>query len=179
MLDFVALLDSVEEHLRQIAGGQWAAEQCVVYVQHHHVRLAVQNLELAEDVNDGHCQVPPCQCGVVRHFELIRYIGIKHAEARPRDVLVGQLVVFVVVECCLDHFHGGSGSAHPTRKNCCQTGIRWDGESRAFQKKVCGGVHREARPTVDVALGARKLSKRLHDVFLEGANICEIRARLQ
>jgi hypothetical protein len=51
-LDFLALFDFVEEHLRQIAGGQWAAEQCVVCVQHHHVWLAIQNLELAEDVDD-------------------------------------------------------------------------------------------------------------------------------
>jgi hypothetical protein len=178
-LDFLALLDSVYEHLGQIAGGQWAAEQCVICVQHHHVHLAVQNLELAEDVDDGHRRVPPRQCGVVRHFELIRYIGIEHAEACPHDVLVGQVVVFVAVKRCLDHFHGDLGNARPTRKNRHRTGIGWDGESRAFQKKVCGGVHREAQPTVDVALGARKLRERLHDVFLEGANICEIRTRLQ
>jgi hypothetical protein len=32
---------------------------------------------------------------------------------------------------------------------------------------------------MDGALGARELSKILHNVFLEGANIDEIRARLQ
>ncbi len=143
-LDFMALLDSVEEHLGQIAGCHWAVEECVVCVQHHHVRLAVRNLELAEDVDDGHRRVPPRQCGVIQHFELIRYTGIKHAEARPFDVLVGQVVAFVAVERCLDHFHGGSGNARPTGENCRQTRVGWDGESRAFQKKVCGGVHCEA-----------------------------------
>ncbi len=79
----------------------------------------------------------------------------------------------------MGRFDDGSGKGSPIEENCRWTGIGWDGESRAFQKQVCGGVHPEARPTVDGALEARKLCKGLHDVFLEGANICEIRVRLQ
>ena len=146
-LDFLALLDSVEEHLGQIVGGHWAAEECVICVQHHHVRLAVQNMELAEDVDDGHRQVPPCQCEVIRHFELIRYIGIKHAEACPRDVLVGQVVVFVAVKRCLDRFHGGSGNARPTGKIAVGPGS--GGMVKAAPSKrryVAGSIARPDQP---------------------------------
>jgi hypothetical protein len=134
---------------------------------------------LAEDVDDGHRRVPPRQCGVVQHLELCRYIGIENAEARPHDVLIRQVVVLVTIKLRLGCFDGGSGNSSPIGKNCHRTQIEWDGESRAFQKKVSGRVHREARPIMDGALGARKLRKCLHDVFLEGANIYKIRARLQ
>jgi hypothetical protein len=45
-LDFLTLLDLVEEHLGQVAWGHSAPEQCVVVEQRNHVRLAVQILEL-------------------------------------------------------------------------------------------------------------------------------------
>jgi hypothetical protein len=40
-LDFLTLLNVVEEHFRQVVGGHWASEQGVVIKQHHHIWLSI------------------------------------------------------------------------------------------------------------------------------------------
>jgi hypothetical protein len=87
-LDFLTLLDAVEEHFRQIGGGHWALEQGAVIKQRHNIRLSIRILELVEDYVDGHCRIPPRKGWGVRNLELGGNIHFKHAEARPGDVLV-------------------------------------------------------------------------------------------
>jgi hypothetical protein len=41
MLDLLALLNAVEEHLRRVAGGHGTVEQCVLIEQSHQVWLAI------------------------------------------------------------------------------------------------------------------------------------------
>jgi hypothetical protein len=48
-LDFLTLLDAVEEHFRLVGGGQWALEQGVVVKQCHHIWLSIWILELVKD----------------------------------------------------------------------------------------------------------------------------------
>jgi hypothetical protein len=40
-VDFLTLLDAVEEHFRQVGGGRWAWELFVVIKQPHHIWLSI------------------------------------------------------------------------------------------------------------------------------------------
>ncbi len=73
----------------------YASERDVVSVQRHHRRLAVQILQLGEDVEDGHVGVSPREGGIVGNLVLRSNVCIEHPVAHPLYVLVGEEVVFL------------------------------------------------------------------------------------
>ena len=116
MLDFFALLNFVEEHFGRIDRSHCFTESDVVLEEHHHCRFAIQILKLGEDVEDGHGGVPPHEGRIVGNLVLCFNVCIEHPEARPLNILVGEKVVLLTEECCVNHFNGGRG--HPLWIDC-------------------------------------------------------------
>ncbi len=68
---FLALLDSVEEHLRGIQGIKFGGEEAVVVPNDVCHWLAVQSLKLREDELDTHRRIPTKEVGIVGDLVLV------------------------------------------------------------------------------------------------------------
>jgi hypothetical protein len=142
MLEFLALLDMVEEHLRGVSWGHRTPEQCVIVEQRHNVWLAIQILELIEDFDDGHHRIPSREGVVVGHLELCADIVIEHAEACLHNIFEGQEEILLSNKCSINHFDGDWG--RPLRIYQRMSGVIWGGECHPFKKIVGGWIHQKA-----------------------------------
>jgi hypothetical protein len=91
--------------------------------------------------------------GVILHHKLCGDVCVKHAEACPCNVFVGQEVILVSKKCCIAHLESGEGC--PMWVNCHGSGVNGNNKQGTFYNKVRGGVHCKAQPSMDGALGAK------------------------
>jgi hypothetical protein len=130
-------------------------------------------MELIEDSDDAHRQIPSREGGGIGHVELRADICIKHhAEACLHNILEGQEVILLSNECSLDHVDGGWG--RPLRIYRRRSGVMWGGECHPFKKIIGGRINCKARPSVDGTLRAKELGEHFDNIFAEGANVSKI-----